>query len=154
MKKYLLFFLFTVFGCNLFSQDLILDKRPKIRHKMEKYYAENNRKYTFTETDTTVTYILIDSLSLPATNTFYFSNLNRCIKQEIIFSCDSCLQQTMQKSLSNKFINWKKVGPESYYAGFPHNSLMEAVYMNGKFIQRFTWMKRKDITVTAIDQNF
>jgi hypothetical protein len=130
--------------CNLlFSQDFILDKRSKIKNKMEKYYADNNRKYAFAETDSTISYSLQDSLSLPATNIFYFNNLSRCIKQEIIFSCDSCMQQSLQQSLSHKFIKWKKIGAESYYAGFPYNALMEPSKVNGRFILRFTWLKRK-----------
>ncbi len=145
MKKYFLFSFFSAIGFNLFSQDFILDKRSKIKHKMEKYYSDNNRKYSFSETDSTVTYILNDSISLPATNIFYFSDLNRCIKQEIIFTCDSCMQRSMQQSLSNKFINWKQTGPQSYYAGFPYNVLMEQGTEKGMFILRFTSMKKKDV---------
>ncbi len=145
MKKVFLFLIFTSTGYGSFSQDFILDKRSKIKRTMEKYYAENNRKYSFTETDSTISYYLDDSLSLPASNIFYFSNLNRCIKQEIIFTCDSCLQQSMQHSLSNKFINWKKTGHGSYYAGFPYNALMEQVKINDKYMLRFTWLKRKNL---------
>ncbi len=65
--------------------------------------------------------------------------------QEIIFTCDSCMQQSMQQSLSNKFINWKKTGPQSYYAGFPYNALMEQAKVNDLFILRFTSQKRKDV---------
>jgi hypothetical protein len=145
MKKIFLFLVFISTCYGSFSQDFILDKRSKIKKNMEKYYANNNRKYAFTETDSTINYALHDSLSLPATNIFYFNNLNRCIKQEIIFSCDSCLQQSLQQSLSHKFINWQKVGIESYYAGFPYNALMEQVRNNGLFILRFTWLKRKEL---------
>jgi hypothetical protein len=112
---------------------------------MEKYYTENNRKFSFSETDSTVKYILNDSLSLPATNIFYFNSLSRCIKQEIIFSCDSCMQQSIQQSLQNKFTKWQKVGSDSYYAGFPYNALMEQIKANDQFIVRFTWIKRKEL---------
>jgi len=114
---------------------------------MEKFFAANNRKYAYTETDSTISYTLNDSLSLPAITVFYFNDLNRCEKQENIFSCDSCLQNSMQQSLSNKFINWKKITPEAYYAGFPYNTLMEQVKVNNQFILRFTnekWNKVKN----------
>ena len=116
---------------------------------MEKYYTENNRKYSFAETDKTLTYTLTDSLTLPATYVYYFNGQNRCEKQETIYSCDSCMQDGMQKSLNNKFINWEKVGPESYYAGFPYNALMEQVKVNGQFILRYTRLKRKELKANA-----
>jgi len=112
---------------------------------MEHYYQENKRKYTLTETEKTITYVLNDSVSLPATYVYYFNEQNRCEKQESIFSCDSCVQKGIQQSLESKFINWQKIGPESYYAGFPYNTLMEPVKENGRFILRYTWIKRKDL---------
>jgi|APGre2960657404_1045060.scaffolds.fasta_scaffold94177_2 hypothetical protein len=128
-----------------FSQGFILDKRTKVKNKMEKYYADNNRKYSSAETDSSISFTLQDTLSLPATSIFYFNNLNRCIRQETIFSCDSCLNKSIQQSLNNKFIKWKKTGPETYYAGFPYNTLMKPVKINGQFILRYTWIKRKDL---------
>jgi hypothetical protein len=145
MKPVLLLFLLTSIYYSSFSQEFILDKKGHIKKKMEKFYLENNRTYTLAETGTSLTYTLTDSLSLPATTVFYFNKQNRCEKQENIFSCDSCLQQSMQRSLSNKFINWKKTGPESYYAGFPYNTLMEMVKDNDRFILRFTSQKRKEV---------
>ncbi len=112
---------------------------------MEKFYLENKRTYTLTETDKTLIYTLTDSLTLPATYVYYFNDQDRCEKEETIFSCDSCLQNAMQRTLSNKYINWKKAGLESYYAGFPYNALMEKVKANDQFILRFTRIKRKDI---------
>ncbi len=129
----------------VFSQDFILDKRTKVKNNMVKYYADNNRKYSSAETDSSISFTLQDTLSLPATSIFYFNNLNRCIRQETIFSCDSCLNKSIQQSLNNKFIKWKKTGPETYYAGFPYNTLMEPVKINGQFILRYTWIKRKDM---------
>lgn len=123
----------------------MLDKKSHVKKKMAKFYFENKRTYSLAETDTSLIYILNDSLSLPATTIFYFNEQNRCEKQENIFSCDSCLQKSMQRSMSNKFINWKKVGASSYYAGFPYNALMEQVSINGKYILRFTRMKRKEL---------
>jgi hypothetical protein len=127
------------------AQQNILDKKSKIRKRMEHYYQENNRKYAFAETENTLTYMLNDSLSLPATYVYYFNEQNRCEKQETIYSCDSCMQKSMQQSLANKFINWQKIGSDSYYAGFPYNTLMEPVKENGKFILRFIRIKRKDL---------
>jgi hypothetical protein len=118
---------------------------------MEKFYVENKRTYTLTETDKTLTYTLTDSLTLPATYVYYFNDQNRCEKEETIFSCDSCMQKGMQLSLSNKFINWKKVGVESYYAGFPYHALMELVRIDDRHILRFTRMKRKELKVEAKD---
>lgn len=145
MKRLFLSFLFSVIGLMGFSQDFILDKRTKVKNKMVKYYADNNRKYSSAETDSSISFTLQDTLSLPATSIFYFNNLNRCIRQETIFSCDSCLNRSIQQSLNNKFIKWKKTGPETYYAGFPYNTLMEPVKINGQFILRYTWIKRKDL---------
>ena len=118
---------------------------------MEKYYLQTKRTYTFTETDNTLTYTLTDQLTLPATYVYYFNEQNRCEKQETIFSCDSCLQNGIQQSLNNKFINWKKVGPESFYAGFPYNALMEHVKVNNQFTLRFTKQKWKDVKITGIE---
>lgn len=143
MKAFLLLLMLIPVSYISFSQESILDKKSKIKKRMEKYYLEEKRTYTFTETEKTLTYNLTDSLTLPATYVYYFNEQNRCEKQETIYSCDSCMQQGIQQSLKNKFINWKKVGPESYYAGFPYNSLMEPVRVNGQFILRFTWIKRK-----------
>ena len=145
MKKFFLFIVLTA-GCYAsFSQYYILNKRSKIKENIEQYYAENNRKYSFSETDSSITFVLNDSLSLPATTIFYFNDLNRCIKQEVIFSCDSCMQKSMKESLNGKFINWKKVGDQHYYAGFPYNVLTEPVNVNGQFILRFTRLKRKEL---------
>jgi len=145
MKKFLLLLFFGHFTYTSFSQHFILDKRSKIKKNMEQFYAENNRKYDFTETDSTITYVLNDSLSLPATTVFYFNQQNRCIKQENIFSCDSCLQQSMQRSLAEKFVSWDKITQGAYYAGFPYNTLMEQIKFNDRFILRFTKQKRKDV---------
>jgi hypothetical protein len=148
MKVFLLVFFFLPVCYAAFSQQNILDKRSKIKKHMEKFYLENKRTYSLTETSKTLTYTLTDSLSLPATYVYYFNDQNRCEKEETIYSCDSCMQIGITQSLSNKFINWKKVGPDSYYAGFPYNSLMEQIKTDDKFILRYTWMKRKDIIVT------
>jgi len=145
MKNILLFFFLTATCYNSFSQYYILDKRSKIKKSVEKYYAEHNHKYVVAETDSNLTYILKDSLFLPATNTFYFNNINRCIKQDVIFSCDSCLQKSIRESLDNKFIKWKKAGIDSYYAGFPYNVLMESVRKNGQFMMRYTHLRRKEL---------
>jgi hypothetical protein len=143
MKIFFLFFLLLPVCYASFSQYYILDKRSKIKKNLEQYYAEHNRKYSFAENDSTVTYILNDSLSLPATSVFYFNNRNACIKQEVIFSCDSCLQKSIQESLTNKFTKWKKIGADSYYTGFPFNVLMEPVKENGQFMMRYTHLRRK-----------
>ncbi len=143
MKKFFLFMVLTASGYASFSQYYILNKRSKIKKNIEQYYAAHNRKYTVTETNSTVTYILNDSLSLPATNVFYFNDRNACIKQEVIFSCDSCLQKSIRESLNNKFTRWEKIGTDSYYTGFPYNVLMEPVKENGQFMMRYTHLRRK-----------
>jgi len=143
MKKFFLFIVLTASCYASFSQYYILNKRSKIKKSVEKYYEEHNRKYSFAETDSTVTYILNDSLSLPATTIFYFSSRNVCIKQEVIFSCDSCLQKSIQESFNNKFTKWEKFGTDSYYTGFPYNVLMEPVKENGQFMMRYTHLRRK-----------
>lgn len=145
MKIFFLFLIFLPVCYTSFSQQNILDKKSKIKKRIEKYYLETNRKYTFTETDKKLTYNLTDSITLPATFVYYFNEQDRCEKEETIFYCDSCMQNGMLHSLSNKFIKWKKVGPTSYYAAFPYNALMEQVKINDQFILRFTRMKRKDI---------
>lgn len=145
MKSILLLLFFTPFCHSVFSQQNISGKKSRIKKRMEKYYLENKRTYAFSETDKTLTYTLTDSLTLPATYIYYFNAQNRCEKEESIFFCDSCMQHGMQLSLNNKFINWKKTGPASYYAGFPYNTLMEQVNINDRFILRFTKQKRKDI---------
>lgn len=149
MKTVLLLIFFLPVYFSSFSQEFLLDKKSHVKKKMAKFYLENSRTYSLAETDTSLIYILTDTLSLPATTIFYFNEQSRCEKQENIFSCDSCLQKSMQRSMSNTFINWKQVGPESYYAGFPYNALMEQVIINGKFILRFTRMKRKDVKSTG-----
>ena len=145
MKAFFLFLILTPVYCTSFSQESILDKKSKIKKRTQKYYQETNRKYTVTETDSTLTYTLTDSLTLPATYVYYFNEQNRCEKQETIYSCDSCMQNGMQQTLKNKFINWHKVGPDSYYAGFPYNTLMEPVKENGRFILRFVRTNRKNV---------
>lgn len=144
MKKTLLLLFFISTGYTSFSQYFILDKRWKIKKNMEKFYAANNRKYAFTETDSTISYTLTDTLSLPVSTVFYFNEQNRCIKQENIFSCDSCMQQSMQYSLREKFVKWEKISPVSYYAGFPYNTVMEQLKINDQYILRFTKQKRKE----------
>lgn len=145
MRLFFLLSLGVLFCCETRAQDFILDKRTKVKKKVEKFYHENNRKYLLTESDSTLTYVLNDSLSLPATYIYYFNENNRCKKQETIYNCDSCLQKGIQQSLANKFVNWQKAGGESYYAKFPYNTLMEPVLENGKYILRYTWIKRKDL---------
>ena len=145
MKAFFLFLILIPVYHTSFSQGSILEKKSKIKKRAEKYYQETNRKYTVTETDSTLAYTLTDSLTLTATYVYYFNEQNRCIKQETIYSCDSCMQNGMQESLNNKFVNWKKVGPKSYYAGFPYYRLMEQAKNNGQFILRFTRLKRKDL---------
>jgi hypothetical protein len=149
MERLVLFLILSVTGYHAFSQDFMLDKRWKIKNKMERFYAENNRKFSSAETDSSLTYSFTDSLSLPATYIFYFNKTDRCIIQEAVFSCDSCLTKSVQQSLSNKFIKWKKTGPETYYAGFPYNTSMEQVSKNGRFILRYVWAKRKDLKAGA-----
>jgi hypothetical protein len=152
MKKLLIYLVLTVCCYNSLSQDFILDKRSKIKSKMEKFYADNNRKYIFTETDSTISYILNDSLSLPATTVFYFNGQNRCIQQDNIFSCDSCLQQSRQGFLKNKFANWTQApGVENYYAGFPYNTLMRQINAKGQFILRLSYVKRKELKNTFVE---
>ena len=131
MKAFFLFLILIPVYHTSFSQGSILEKKSKIKKSVEKYYQETNRKYTVTETNSTLAYTLTDSLTLPATYVYYFNEQNRCEKQETIYSCDSCMQNGMQESLNNKSVNWNKVGPKSYYARFPYNRLMERVSFNG-----------------------
>ncbi|MBL7701917.1 MAG: hypothetical protein JNM14_06680 [Ferruginibacter sp.] len=145
MKKFLLLLILTVTCCISYSQDIILDKKSKIKKRLEKYYLETNRKYFFAETDSTLTYTLTDSVTLPATYVYYFNRQNRCIKQETIYTRDLCLQNGIQESLNNKYAKWEKLGPESYYAKFPYNTLMETVKENGQFILRYVHKKRKEL---------
>jgi hypothetical protein len=152
MKLLFLFLLLIPVCYTSTAQQNILDKRSKIKKRIEQYYQENNRRYSFTETKNTIRFVLNDSLSLPATYIYSFNENNRCEKEEIIYNCDSCMQKGVQESLSNKFINWKKVGTNSYYAGFPYNSLMEQEVIDGKHILRFTRMKRKDAKAFASEQ--
>lgn len=152
MKILLISLVLTVCSYTSFSQDFILDKRYKIKKKMEQFYADNNRKYFFTETDSTISYILNDSLSLPATTVFYFNKQNRCIQQDNIFSCDSCLQQSRNQFFKNKFANWKPApGVENHYAGFPYNTLMQQLNINGQFILRLSHVKRREVKNTFIE---
>ena len=145
MKTFVLL-LFFLPACYLsFAQQNLLDKKSKIKKKIEKYYQETKRKYTVIETEKKLTYTLNDSLSLPATYIYYFNEKNRCEKEETIYSCDSCMQKGVQQSLSNIFINWKKAGINSYYAGFPYHALMEQVNDNGKYVLRFTRIMRKEL---------
>lgn len=144
MRSFFLILLVIPFCYQALSQDFILDKRSKIKRKLDRYYQENNRRCTVTENDSSLTYVLHDSLSLPATYVYYFNENNRCIKQETIYSCDSCLQKGISYSLASKFVNWVKTGPESYYAKFPYNTLMEPIRENGRFILRYTRMKRNE----------
>lgn len=119
---------------------------------MEQFYAENNRKFIFTETDSTISYVLNDSLSLPATTVFYFNDQNRCIQQDNIFSCDSCLRQSRQQLLKNKYAKWKPApGVDNHYAGFPYNTLMQQINENGQFILRLRHIKRKEVKNTFIE---
>jgi hypothetical protein len=145
MKWYLLLSALSLLCFEAFSQHFILDKRWKIKKNMEKFYTDNNRKYVFAETDSTISYALDDTLSLPVTTVFYFNQQDRCIKQENIFNCDSCLQQSMQRSLAEKFVSWHEISPGAYYAGFPYHTLMEQVRTGNKFILRFSRQRKKDL---------
>ncbi|MEO6252188.1 MAG: hypothetical protein ABIO79_02750 [Ferruginibacter sp.] len=145
MKSFFLFLMLIPVCYSSFSQGSILEKKSKIKKRVESYYQETKRKYTISETDSTLAYTLTDSLTLPATYVYYFNEQNRCEKQETIYSCDSCMQNGMQESLNNRSVNWQKVGPKSYYAGFPYYRLMEQVKTNGLFILRFSKQKRKEV---------
>lgn len=140
-----LLLLFSVFFADAFCQHFMLDKRSKIKKNMEKFYADNNRKYAYAETGSSISFTLNDSLSLPVTTVFYFNEQNRCIKQENIFTCDSCLQKSMQNALAEKFVSWHEINPGTYYAGFPYNTLMEQVRIDKKFILRFSRQKKKEL---------
>lgn len=144
MKKIFLFLLIMPVSYAAVCQYFILDKRAKIKKNMEKFYAAASRQYAFIETDSTVSYTLTDSLSLPATTVFYFNEQNRCVKQENIFSCDSCMQQSMQRSLDGKFVNWEKISTGRYYAAFPYNTVMEQLIINDQYVVRFSRQKKKD----------
>lgn len=145
MKTFVLL-LFFLPACYIScAQQNLLDKKSKIKKRIEKYYLETQRKYTVTETEKTLTYTLNDSITLPATYVYYFNKQNRCEKEETIYSCDSCMQKGVQQSLSNRFINWKKTGVNIYYAGFPYHALMEQVNDKGKYILRFTGIMRKEL---------
>jgi hypothetical protein len=144
MKKFFLFIVLTASCYTSFAQ-YILEKRSKIKNKMEKNFLETNRKYSFTETPETIAYALADSITLPATYTYFFDEDDRCEKIETLYSCDSCMQIAIQKALELRHPKWKKVGPEKYYAGFPYNTLMEALNVNGQFILRLTKTKRREL---------
>jgi len=154
MKSLLLLLLISLTSYRAVSQEFILDKRGKVNNKMERFYAKYNRKFSSVQTDSSLTFAFTDSLSLPATYIFYFNKANRCIKQETVFSCDSCLMKSVQQSLSNQFIKWKKIGPQTYYAGFPYHVLMERIRINEQFILRYTPAKRKDLKSDAAYASF
>ena len=145
MRSFFLLILIIPFCYHALAQESIFHKRSKIKKRVEKYYQENNRKYSVKETDSTLSYVLNDSLTLPATYIYYFDENNRCKKQETIFNCDSCLQKGIKRSLEARYVRWIKVGGESYYSTYPYRALMEPVMENGHFILRYTSMKRKDL---------
>ncbi len=151
IKFIIIVLLITQTSTMLFAQQLLLwKKKAHILKDVSVSYNKYHRKFTQSETDTTLTFYLKDSLSLPLTSIFYFNTLNNnlCERIDIIYTCDSCLKKAVQFEIQqNNFLhNWRQISKEAYYAKFPWNTSMECVREKDNFILRYTKQSLKAFT--------
>ncbi len=151
LKFIIIVLLITQTSTMLCAQQLLLwKKKAHVLKDVSGSYNRYNRKFTQSETDTTLTFYLKDSLSLPLTSVFYFNPLNNnlCERIDIIYTCDSCLKKAVQFEIQqNNFLhNWRQISNEAYYSKFPWNTSMECVRYNDSYILRYTKQRLKAFT--------
>jgi len=124
----------------LFSQDYILKTKNKVERKLDKFYAKTDRPFSKEELTNVLVYTINDSLSLPFTLKLYFDKTNRCIVEEKIFSCDSCMRKHLSSILSRSYPKFHPDADGNYRSKFPSSTFMETAVSNNSYILRLTYL--------------
>jgi hypothetical protein len=87
-----------------------------------------------------LSYTINDSLSLPFTLKLYFDKANRCMVEEKIFSCDSCMRKHLAAILSRSYPKFHLDEDGNYRSKFPSSTFMKTVVLNNLYILRLTYL--------------
>jgi hypothetical protein len=125
---------------SIFGQYYIEKGKPFIKNDMEKYFIKEKAISGISETDSSIKFIMIDSVSKKEFGyNFYFDKDGLCSKQEQISYCDSCLQLWIKSSLKMAQFNYRKVGENTWFAKYKKAIAMETKTIDGKYY--LTWTK-------------
>jgi len=124
----------------LLAQDYILKTKNKVERKLDKFYTKTGRPFSKEELSNVLEYTVNDSLSLPFTLKLYFDKTtNRCMVEEKIFTCDSCMRKHLAAILSRSYPKFYPGEDGSYRSKFPSSTYMETVVANNLYILRLTY---------------
>ena len=124
----------------LLSQDYILKTKNRVEKKLDKLYAKTNRPFSKKDLSNILVYTINDSLSLPFSLMLYFNKSNRCIAEEKIFSCDSCMRKHLAYTLSRSYPKWHADEEGNYRSKFPSSTFIQTIVSNNLYILRFTYL--------------
>lgn len=139
MKLFWIFLLLLTTN-KLLSQDYILKTKNKVEKKLDKLYTRAERPFSKKDLPNVLVYTVNDSLSLPFALMLYFDKNNRCIAEEKIFSCDSCMRKHLAYTLARSYPKFHADEDGNYRSKFPSSTFMETVVSNNLYIVRLTYL--------------
>jgi hypothetical protein len=140
MKKIFWIVLLVLATNQLLAQDYILKTKNKVERKLDHLYTKTERPFSKKDLAHVLVYTINDSLSLPFSLMLYFDKTNRCIAEEKIFSCDTCMRKHLAYILSGSYPKWHAAEDGNYRSNFPSSSYMQTLVSNNLFILRITYL--------------
>lgn len=120
MKKLLFTLILLVYSSVSFSQEYVYLSKEKLKKKLQNY----NNTYKgggarITETDSSVHFILRDSLFQPLDIDVFFDKTGESYKEVYRYQCDSCYHKMMNNILKKPFFRWINVRDDIYITRQP-----------------------------------
>jgi hypothetical protein len=110
--------LLIVVSLECISQGYINTKKTFARKYLKEYALKEKLKTSISETDSTILFLIRDTSVQNYDLTLYYDNTGKCFKELHKFTCDSCLNKTLNKSLNHKRYKWVKVSDTEYLSSF------------------------------------
>jgi len=107
--------------------------RRSIKNDLSAQIKKNKFNATFSETETTMLFLLRDSTVQNLDYYFHFSENGKCDKEIVTLSCDSCFQKYKQRLLGYKYLNKLQINDSLYYGHYSFQGIME-IKTRSKFI--------------------
>jgi len=99
--------------------------RRSIKKDLSAQIKKNKFNATFSETETTMLFLLRDSTVQNLDYYFHFSENGKCDREIVTLSCDSCFQKYKQRLLGYKYLNKLQINDSLYYGHYSFQGILE-----------------------------
>ena len=123
MKRYLSIITFLLlFASTGYGQVFVNHSSWLVESRLK--YAFKKHKTIVTQTDTSLTYLLRDTLTRPLDIYCSFDKSKNCIFQKMSFDCDTCYHKFLKGELAEKKYEWQSIGGSRYLSKYSKHLLL------------------------------